>query len=384
MSPIKPVILAYKKTEIDVDFREFLKKYQPLGLIVMQENCHSPAQLREFIQDFRDCVGREDAPVSIDQEGGRVQRLAGPIHFDHREPHPRSKCWPHYPEAALIGRIYRKDEELGKQVSRQAGRAIASVLASLAIDLNYAPVADIPLPDADPIISDRAYAREPHTVTVLAREFISGLHQFGVKSCVKHFPGHGRAKMDSHKALPVISTLRPELEKTDLLPFRALCGDSSGPSTSPPWVMAGHMLIESLDSQNSASQSQYILNGILRQELGFAGVICSDCIWMEALKGSLPDRARLSQQAGCDVIIAVQGNLTEQAAILEAVQPISDRSLERLANANLQVPIISGSMDQVKTDSRRIDQSWQSEYRALQQLVETAGYELQALSQPRI
>lgn len=361
MPAISPIILSYKKTIIDDEFKGFLKKYNPLGLIIMQDSCHNPEQLSRFVADFRDCVGREDAPVSIDQEGGKVQRLGGTILFDNNhqklDSHPGGEHWPYFPAAALLGEIYHQDTEMGKKVSYQAGKALGSVLASLKIDLDFAPVIDLPIPQADKIISDRAFDNDAHVINLLAQEYVNGLHHFGVKSCVKHLPGHGRALVDSHKSLPVINNSLAELEQSDFIPVKHF--------NNSPWAMVGHVVMSAIDKNNPATQSSRIINGLLREEFGYQGVLCTDCIWMEALSGSLPERAMTCQKAGNDVIVAVHGNLNEQAAIMDALEPLSDISQERLQRANGQVPL--AKMDGIA------EVNWKKEFTELENIIHGQG-----------
>ncbi len=368
MKPIKPVIIAYKKAVIDDEFKQFVKKHNPLGLILTQESCHNPAQLKQFVADFRDCVGREDAPVSIDQEGGRAQRLAGRILFDHDhlvlKTHAGSEHWPYFPPAALLGEIYEKDAVLGTQASYRMGLALGSVLDYVGVDLNYAPVIDVPQIGADKIISDRAFSADPETIITLAEKYTQGMHEWGVKSCIKHVPGHGRSLVDSHKSLAVVDADRQTLATSDFIPVKAMA--------KAPWAMVAHVLFTALDKQYPATQSPFVIEDILRKELGLTGVICSDCIWMEALQGSLPERAKLCQQAGIDVVIAVHGNLDEQAAILDAVQPASDVVLERLDDANK-------SMKTSRQKSARSNEDWKKEFALFVDSVEEAGFDFPKL-----
>src|ERR1700676_2136159 len=176
------------------DERQFLKEAEPWGLIVFKRNVVDPEGLRRFIEDFRETVGRQ-APVLIDQEGGRVQRL-GPPH------------WPSYPPGAAYGALFDRDRETGLAAARLGARLIAADLAPLGIDVDCAPIADVPVAGADPIIGDRAYGMAPAKVAAIAGAFAAGLAEGGVLPVLKHLPGHGRATADSHERLPVVSVSR--------------------------------------------------------------------------------------------------------------------------------------------------------------------------------
>jgi len=238
--------------------RQFLRDAQPWGLIVFSRNIAGPDPLRRLIGEFRSVVGR-DAPVLIDQEGGRVQRL-GPPH------------WPKYPPGAAYGALYDRDRETGLAAARLGARLIASDLADVGIDVDCLPLADVPVPGSDAVIGDRAYGTEPGKVAVIAGAIAEGLADGGVLPVLKHIPGHGRATADSHKRLPVVTADRLTLEATDFAAFRPLAG-------LPPGTTA-HVVFSAIDVVAPATLSTAIVGGVIRDSMGFRGLLMSDDISM--------------------------------------------------------------------------------------------------------
>ncbi|HYE51162.1 MAG TPA: beta-N-acetylhexosaminidase [Azospirillaceae bacterium] len=289
----RPTALVYgcAGTELAPAERDFFRAADPFGFILFRRNCEAPEQVRRLVADLRDSVGR-DAPVLIDQEGGRVARL--------RRPH-----WMELPAAAAVA-------PGGARAAWLHGRLLAGLLQPLGIDVDCAPVADVPVPGAHDVIGDRAFGQDPALVAELARAQAEGLLAGGVLPVVKHIPGHGRAHVDSHKELPVVPTPRAELEATDFAPFRALA--------DLPLAMVAHVVYTAVDSLVPSSTSPRVIGEVVRGHIGFDGLLFSDDLSMEALKGGPADRALAVLAAGCDVALHCNGRLEEMEAIA-AVAP---------------------------------------------------------------
>ena len=287
--------------------REFLRDAQPWGLIVFTRNIAKPDRLRRLIDDCRATLGR-DAPVLIDQEGGRVQRL-GPPH------------WPQYPPGAVYGALYDRNRDRGLVAARLGGRLIASDLAALGIDVDCLPLGDVPVPGADPIIGDRAYGDTPDKVAAIAAAIAAGLGEGGVLSVLKHMPGHGRATADSHKRLPVVTTDRATLEATDFAAFRAL--------SALPMGMTAHVVFSALDPVTPATTSARIVGDVIRGSIGFQGLLMSDDVSMGALSGTIAERTRAAIAAGCDMILHCNGELAEMREVAGAAPVLAGAAANR-------------------------------------------------------
>jgi len=273
--------------------RHFVQEAAPFGLILFKRNVTTPDALRRLVDEFRAAVGRQ-APVLVDQEGGRVQRL-GPPH------------WPTYPPGAAYGAVFDRDPDAGRRAARLGGRLIANDLAQLGIDVDCAPVADVPAADADPVIGDRAYGADPAKVATLAGAFAAGLMQGGLLPVLKHLPGHGRATADSHQRLPVVTADRTTLDATDFAAFRPLAG--------LPLGMTAHVVFTAVDPVAPATTSANIVKHVIRDSIGFTGLLMSDDISMNALSGSLSERTRAAIAAGCDVVLHCNGELSEMVEV---------------------------------------------------------------------
>jgi beta-N-acetylhexosaminidase len=289
------------------DERRFLKEADPWGLIVFKRNVVDPDSLRRLIADCRDALGRS-APVLIDQEGGRVQRL-GPPH------------WPSYPPGAAYGELYRRDRDSGLMAARLGARLIAADLAALGIDVDCLPLADVPVAGADRVIGDRAYGNEPAPVAAIAAAVAGGLADGGVLPVLKHIPGHGRATADSHLRLPQVDADRATLEGTDFAAFR--------PLADLPLGMTAHVVFRAIDAGAPATTSARIVQDVIRDSIGFKGALMSDDISMGALSGSLAERSRAAIAAGCDLVLHCNGNMTEMQAVAGAVPPLADAAARR-------------------------------------------------------
>jgi beta-N-acetylhexosaminidase len=292
--------------------RCFLRETAPWGLILFARNIETPAQVAGLTAAFRDEVGRK-APVLIDQEGGRVQRM-GPPH------------WPAYPAGAAYGRLFDRDQGAGKRAAFLGARLIASDLAAVGIDVDCLPLADVPVGGANPIIGDRAYGETPGKVATLARAIAEGLFVGGVLPVLKHIPGHGRATADSHGELPIVKTDRATLEATDFAAFR--------PLADLPVAMTAHVVFTAIDALAPATTSATLVSEVIRDWIGFGGLLMSDDISMGALSGSIAARSRAATAAGCDLVLHCNGELAEMREVAEAV-PLLEGIAARRADAAL-------------------------------------------------
>lgn len=273
--------------------RSFLRDAEPWGLIIFKRNVSTPDQVAELTQSFRDYVGWE-APVFVDQEGGRVQRLGPPY-------------WPVYPPGRRYGELYDRDTVSGIASARLAGHLIAADLKPLGIDADCLPLADVPQESSDPVIGDRAYGNDPGKVAAIAKAIAEGLQAGGVLPVLKHLPGHGRATADSHHKLPVVDTDKATLEATDFAAFRPLAG--------LPMGMTAHVVFSAFDPVAPATTSVTMVRQVIRGFIGFQGLLMSDDISMNALAGTIADRSRAALAAGCDVVLHCNGDMSEMEAV---------------------------------------------------------------------
>lgn len=287
--------------------RSFVRDARPWGLIIFKRNVSAPDQVTELIQSFRGIVGSE-APVLVDQEGGRVQRL-GPPH------------WPAYPPGARYGEIYDREPAAGIAAARLAGHLIAADLRPLGIDVDCLPIADVPAAGGDPVIGDRAYGSEPGKVAKIAKAIADGLQAGGVLPVLKHLPGHGRATADSHHRLPVVDTDRATLEAADFATFKPLAG--------LPLGMTAHVVFSAIDPVAPATTSVTMVRQVIRGFIGFQGLLMSDDISMNALSGSIAERSRAALAAGCDVVLHCNGNLEEMVAVAGETPELADEAARR-------------------------------------------------------
>ncbi len=297
---------------LSADERAFFRDADPLGFILFARNCERPDQIRALVQALRDAVGRADAPVLIDQEGGRVARLTPPH-------------WRRYPAAARIAALGGAAAE---EAAFLSARLIAADLAALGITVDCLPVLDIPVAGADAVIGDRAYGSDPGSVARLGGAACQGLLAGGVLPVIKHIPGHGRATVDSHAALPTVTVDRATLEASDFAPFRALAG--------MPWAMTAHIVYTALDAAAPATLSRKVIDEVIRASIGFDGVLVSDDLSMKALGGSLGERAARALAAGCDLVLHCNGERREMEAVAAATAPLSAAARRRLQRAESQ------------------------------------------------
>jgi beta-N-acetylhexosaminidase len=293
--------------ELAANERAFVREARPWGLIIFKRNVSTPEQVSGLIRSFRDAVGFE-APVLVDQEGGRVQRL-GPPH------------WPVYPPGARYGEIYSRDASSGLAVAKLAGHLIASDLMAVGIDVDCLPIADVPVAGGDPVIGDRAYGTTPGQVAAIAGAVAEGLLAGGVLPVLKHLPGHGRATADSHHKLPVVDTDRATLEATDFAAFK--------PLALLPLGMTAHVVFSAIDPHAPATTSVTMVQQVIRGLIGFQGLLMSDDVSMNALSGTIAERSAASLSAGCDVVLHCNGKLDEMMAVAGATPELKGDAARR-------------------------------------------------------
>jgi beta-N-acetylhexosaminidase len=298
--------------ELSAAEREFISAEQPWGFILFKRNIESPAQVISLVRELRNSINGPDAPVLIDQEGGRVARL-GPPH------------WLRYPPGAVFGALYDIDPELGFQAARLSSRLIAADLIDLGITVDCLPLADLPVDGSDAVIGNRAYGTEPAKVAAIARAVAKGLEQGGVLPVLKHIPGHGRAAADSHFRLPTVDTSRDELDRTDFAAFQ--------PLADLPMAMTAHVVFSALDPAHPATTSATIIREVIRGVIGFQGLLMSDDVSMNALAGTIAERTRAIVNAGCDMVLHCNGKLDEMRDVARETPELAGAALERARRA---------------------------------------------------
>ncbi|APG11757.1 beta-hexosaminidase [Bradyrhizobium japonicum] len=301
-------ITGVSGTELTAAEREFIRAERPWGFILFKRNVEAPAQVAALVEELRAAAGAADAPVLIDQEGGRVQRL-GPPH------------WPVYPPGAIFSTLYDADSALGLTAARLSARLIASDLADLGITVDCLPLADVPVPGADAVIGNRAYGTEPGKVAAIARAVTEGLEQGGVLPVLKHIPGHGRATADTHFKLPTVDAPRDELDRTDFAAFK--------PLADLPMAMTAHVVFSAVDPAHPATTSATMITQVIRGVIGFQGLLMSDDVSMNALSGNIAERTRAIFAAGCDMALHCNGNIEEMREVAGQTPELSGTALAR-------------------------------------------------------
>ena len=313
--------------------RGFFAQTDPLGFILFARNCQTPVQVRTLVADLRACIGRADAPVLIDQEGGRVTRL--------KPPH-----WRAAPAPARFGEIAPADHDRACEAAKLNARLLAAEVLDLGISVDCVPLLDLRVAGADAIIGDRAFSTDADLVADLGRVVCDGMIEGGVLPVVKHIPGHGRAQVDSHHALPVVDTPRAELEATDFRPFAALA--------DAPWGMTAHVVYSAIDPQAPATTSRRVIDEVIRGFIGFDGVLVSDDLSMQALQGGLAERASAALAAGCDIALHCNGKPDEMTVVANAVPELTSAAQRRLATAAARLgrpPAVEMQAMQARLDS---------------------------------
>ncbi len=295
---------------LDDDERRLFAEAQPLGFILFERNCRDSEQVRALVACLREAVGRADAPVLIDQEGGRVRRLKPPK-------------WRDAPAASRFAELYQRDPARGEEAAWLNSRLMAHELSDLGITVDCAPVLDVPAPGGHEIIGDRAYGKDADSVAALGAAVCDGLLSGGVLPVIKHIPGHGRAGSDSHQELPALDTPHDALSAQDFRPFRAL--------NAMPWAMTAHVLYRAIDADAPATISRRVVEEIIRGEIGFDGLLLSDDLGMQALSGGFAERTGAALSAGCDVALHCSGIMAEMTEIAAVAPLLSDAASARLA-----------------------------------------------------
>ncbi len=306
-----PLFLGMAGTELSDAERSFFRSLDPAGYILFKRNVTDRAQLRALTDALRDIAGRDDVPILIDQEGGRVARMQPPE-------------WPAFPRGELFDRLYDIAPITAIEAARHNAHALAATLAEVGITVDCLPLLDVRQPGAHDIIGDRALGSEPMRVAAMGRAVIEGLRAGGVVGVVKHIPGHGRAMADSHVELPVVEAGADALE-TDLAPFIAL--------NDAPMAMTAHVVYPAWDARECASLSAKVIGEIIRGRIGFDGLLMSDDLGMHALTGGFDERAAGVLAAGCDIVLHCSGDMAEMEAIAGAVGPIGEAAKTRLDRA---------------------------------------------------
>ncbi|MCL9999347.1 MAG: beta-N-acetylhexosaminidase [Erythrobacter sp.] len=306
-----PAIFGLSGPVLTEDERAFFRECDPAGYILFGRNCLDPEQLRALTDDLRSIHGRERLLVSMDQEGGRVARLRPPL-------------WAGYPASEVFEKLYRIAPASAIEAARANAFAMGLELSAMGITVDYHPPLDLRLPGAHDVIGDRALGSDPMQVAALGRAVLEGLAAGGVTGCIKHMPGHGRTDVDTHKALPTVTASAAELED-DLTPFRALNQALVG--------MTGHLVFTAWDAENPATLSHTVIRDVIRGEIGFDGLLLTDDIDMEALGGTIPERAARSHAAGCDIILNCWAKMDDMQGICAVLPAMSDVTAARLDRA---------------------------------------------------
>ena len=321
---VKALVLGCAGPALGVEERAFLADARPWGLILFRRNVVDRDQVRRLVDDFRELSGRADAPVLIDQEGGRVQRLGPPL-------------WPAYPAASRFARI--NDPHQRREAIRLGARLIAHDLAALGITVDCLPVLDVPVAGADAVIGDRAYGFDPQSVAIGGRAAAEGLLAGCVLPVIKHIPGHGRATADSHLALPRLDTPHEALSAQDFVPFRML--------SDMPLAMTAHIVFTALDPRHPATLSRRVFKQVIRGEIGYDGLVMSDDLSRRALTGSFAERTRLAHAAGCDIVLHCNGNAEEMRAVVSAAKPLRGKAKKRAETALSRIAHLPEPFDPV-------------------------------------
>lgn len=307
---MRAFICGLKGLALDAQERAFLRDSAPWGVILFRRNIDTREQVARLTADLRDALGRH-APVLVDQEGGRVQRLNTPN-------------WRAYPSAARFERA-GADAAAAERLAWLGARLMAHDLREVGVDVDCLPVLDTPADGSHAIISDRAYSRDPARVARLGRAAAEGLMAGGVAPVMKHIPGHGRARADSHLELPVVDASRAELEEVDFPPFAA--------NADLPMAMSAHVVYTAIDPSAPGTLSKTVVGDIIRGHIGFDGLLMTDDLSMKALTGGFRERAERAIAAGCDVVLHCNGDLAEAGPVAEGAPELAGRALERAEKA---------------------------------------------------
>jgi beta-N-acetylhexosaminidase len=307
---IRSFISGCEGTQLSSAETSFFHEQNPWGLILFKRNCETPTQIAALTAAFREAVGRRDAPVFIDQEGGRVQRLG-----------PPSNYWRKYPSARAYGDLYAKSPLAALRTARHVGRLMAEDLMEIGITADCLPVLDVPQAGAHDVIGNRAYSLNVEHVMALARAHTAGLMDGGVLPVMKHIPGHGRSEVDSHQSLPVVNAKRQELEQVDFPPFAAFA--------DAPMAMTAHVIYSAIDKTAPATLSRKIIKSVIREQIGFRGLLITDDLSMKALSGSFEEKCTKALKAGCDMLLHCNGVLSEMREVAASAGELKGKAMRR-------------------------------------------------------
>ena len=303
-----PAIFGIAGTSLNADERAFFKEADPAGYILFGRNCEARDQMRALTDDLRSIQGRDRLIVSIDQEGGRVARMKPPE-------------WPRYPAGEAFDRLYQIAPSSAIEAARANAEAMARELAHVGVSVDFHAPFDVRRPETVDAIGDRALGSEPMQVAALGRAVLDGMARAGVVGCLKHMPGHGRATCDTHYQLPRVSASLGELD-SDFEPFRTL--------SAHPLGMSAHIVFEAIDPARPATLSPTVIQSVIRERIGFDGLLLTDDIDMQALDGAIPDRAVAALEAGCDIVLNCWAKMDEQRGIAERCPALTDAARQRL------------------------------------------------------
>ena len=318
---MKPVIFGVAGPALTADERAFFREADPLGFILFRRNCVDRQQMRALTDSLRDLTGRNDLPVLIDQEGGRVARMVPPE-------------WPAFPAGEAFAALYDTAPVTAIEAVRANAEALGTMLAEVGVTVDCAPLLDVRQPGSSDVIGDRAFGGEPMRVAALGRAMLDGLRRAGVVGVVKHMPGHGRAKVDSHVALPRVAASEAELA-TDLAPFERLA--------DAPMAMTCHVVFEAWDAERPATLSPRVIGEVIRGRIGFDGLLMTDDIDMKALSGTPGEKAAAALAAGCDVVLDCWARMDEMVEIAARIPDADAACLTRLARAMASVAAPGGA-----------------------------------------
>ncbi|MFS2149695.1 beta-N-acetylhexosaminidase [Rhizobium sp. Rhizsp42] len=328
MTESKAMILGCSGLSLTPEEKAFYAGERPWGFILFGRNISEPQQISDLVAEMRESVGWQ-APVLIDQEGGRVQRIRPPI-------------LPHYPSGQQLGDLYREDPEKGKRAAWLMSRLHAFDLSKFGINVDCLPVLDVPVEGSSNVIGNRAYGMDPKTVTDMGNAASEGLKAGGVLSVMKHMPGHGRGFADSHHELPVVRVSREELEAHDFPPFIAMKDELM--------AMTCHLVFTAIDPENPATTSRKVIDGIIREHIGFKGLLLSDDSSMNALSGTLGERAANIIAGGCDIVLHCNGHMDEMLEVVANVPLLQGGALERAKRVEQGFPTADGADEAVIRD----------------------------------
>ena len=322
-----PAVFGISGPSLTAAEKSFFRDSDPAGYIIFGRNIESKAQLRALTDELRAIHGRDDLAILIDQEGGRVARMQEPV-------------WPKFPAGEIFDKLYDIAPATAIEAARLNAQAIAVSLREVGITVDCLPLLDVRQPDPDNVIGDRALGSEPMRVAALGRAILDGLQRGGVVGVVKHLPGHGRTSVDTHKALPTVTASDEELQ-VDLAPFRTL--------NQAPMGMTGHLLFTAWDAENPSTLSKTVIQDIIRDRIGFDGLLFTDDLDMEALSGTVPERAARAQAAGCDIALNCWAKMEDMTGIAGQLAPMSEKTSQRLdrAMATIAETRSAGSADEL-------------------------------------